>query len=187
MTFRRAALLPLAALSWLALVPACSTPAGEDCPGRTLVALSLRGTRDDAGTGCVAPPSGGWVVPATLPDRAPTADDPTPSFRASFRELDEGGIAYCSASERAAVLHGRRTGDALEVQRTLSGAVLGACAATCLPRVTERIEGVLVPAQGSEPATFTGTLTETFDGSGGDCGACQLPCTTVYVLTGRAE
>lgn len=173
------------ALAGLALSAACARQAGEDCPGQTLVALSLRGVRDDAHTGCVVPPSGGWLVPATLPDRAPTDDDPTPSFHASFRQLDGAEIAYCSDRPRAAVLRGTRTGDTLAVERTLSGAVLGSCAATCQPRVTERIEGVLVEPAGA-PATFTGTLTETFEESDG-CGACQLPCTSTYSLTGTAE
>jgi hypothetical protein len=175
----------LAGLLGLALATACSTQTGEDCPGEILVSLALRGVRDDGHTGCVVPPSGGWVVPATLPDRAPTRDDPTPSFHASFRQLDGAGIAYCSDASRAAVLRGTRTGDTLAVERTLSGAVLGSCAATCQPRVTERIEGVLVEQDGA-PATFTGTLTETFEGSDG-CGSCQLPCTSTYTLTGTAE
>ncbi len=175
---------PLAALLALA---ACSSPIGDDCPGAQLVGLALRGVRDDAHTGCAVAPASGWVVPATLPDVAPTADDPTPTFHASFRQLDGDRIAYCAGNAHAAVLFGTRTGDVLDVQQTLSGAVLGACAATCQPQAVERVTGTLTAGVGGAPATFTGTLTETFEGSAGSCGACQLPCTSTYALTGTAE
>lgn len=179
------ALLPLAATLALA---GCASQAAEDCPGAPLVSLALHGTLDAGATGCATPPGGGWVVPATLPDRAPTAADPVPSFHGSFRQ-DAGtdAIAYCTGRQHAAVLHGVRTGDHLRAEVTLSGAVLGACAATCRPLVTEVIEGDLTAGQGGAPATFAGTMTETFDGGDGLCGDCQLPCTSRYVLSGTAE
>jgi hypothetical protein len=180
-----AALLPLAAALALA---GCAPQATEDCPGALLASLALHGTLDAGASGCVAPPGGGWVVPATLPDRAPTAADPVPTFHATFRQ-DAGtdAIAYCTGRQHAAVLQGARTGDHLRAEVTLSGAVLGACAATCRPLVTEVVEGDLTAGQGGAPATFAGTLTETFDGGDGPCGGCQLPCTSRYVLEGTAE
>lgn len=184
MTLRRtgvAALLPLC------LLVGCADPATEDCPGDTLVDLALRGVRDDAATGCEVAPAGGWIVPATLPDGAPDGTIPTPTFLATFRQLGGDQIAYCLEEGRAAVLQGARTGDHLRVEITLPGAVLGACAATCRPLMREVIEGDLAPSQGGAPATFTGTLTETFEDGVGPCGDCRLPCRSTYALTGTAR
>lgn len=178
---RLGALLPLWALA------ACAAPATEDCPGATLVQLALHGVRDDGATGCDVAPPGGWLVPATLPDAAPTAATPVPTFLASFRQLGGDELAYCTGEGRAAVLHGTRSGDHLRVEVTLPGAVLGACAATCRPLMREVIEGDLVAGQGGAAATFTGTLTETFEDGQGPCGECRLPCRSTYALTGTAQ
>lgn len=164
----------------------CAQDAEEDCAGETLAVLELHGERDDAATGCVVPPEGGWVVPATLPDVAPTDEVPVPTFTATIKEAG-GALSYCTRGAHAAVLRGARTGDHLRVEVVIPGAVFGACAATCRPRMTEVVEGDLVPGAGDAPATFTGALTETFDGGAGPCGACALPCTSRYVLTGTAK
>jgi hypothetical protein len=176
------------ALAALALAAAaCGQPTtGEDCGGDAIAVLGLRGVRDDAGTGCAVPPPEGWTVPQTLP--VSSADDPAAAFHAEFRaDSGSGAVVYCTRQAHAALLRGTRTGGHLRVTATLSGAVLGACAATCAPLVTEVIEGDLVPGAGGAEPAFTGVLTETFDGGAGPCGACQLPCTSRYVLTGVAE
>jgi hypothetical protein len=129
--------------------------------------------RDDAGTGCVAPPGTGWAPPAALSP-----------FDASFRwDAGTGVLAYCAGGSRAAVLLGTRDGDHLRAEVTIPGAVLGECAVTCAPLTTVVVEGDL-GGGGGAPQTFAGTLTETFDGGAGPCGACQLPCTTRYTVTG---
>lgn len=169
------------ALAAALLAASCAQSPAQDCPGEPLAFLSLRGIRDDAATGCATPPAGGWVVPATLPTTAPTADNPEPTFSATLETTGDDGVAYCTSATRAAVLHGTYAGTHLRVEVTVPGAVLGACAATCRPLMTEVIEGEL------DAGTFTGTLTETFDGGVGPCGDCQLPCTSRYVLTGTAR
>jgi hypothetical protein len=169
-------------LALAALVAAsCAQSPAQDCPGEPLAFLSLRGVRDDAATGCVAPPVDGWVVPAVLPTTAPTAERPEPTFSATLETTGGDGVAYCTAAPRAAVLYGVQSGTHVRVEVTMPGAVLGACAPTCRPIMTEVIEGEL------EGGAFTGTLTERFDGGVGDCGVCVLPCASRYVLTGTAR
>ena len=154
---------------------ACARPAGERGPGEVLAELRIEGVRDDAGTGCVAPPEGGWDVP-----------DPLPAFDAEFRwDEDAATLAFCPAGPHAAVLRGTRVGNHVHAEASLPGAVVGSCAASCLPMTTVVIEGDLAGGDGA-PLTFAGTLTETFDGGTGPCGACQLPCTSRYLVTGGA-
>ncbi len=172
------------ALALARALAACGQAASEDCGGELVAALALHGVRDDAGTGCAVPPPGGWNVPATLPAGA---SDATAAIHVQFRaDAGSDAIASCTGQAHEAVLRGTRTGDHVKVQVTIPGAVLGACAATCAPLVTEVIEGDLVAGAG-EIASFSGTLTESFDGGAGPCGACVLPCTSRYVLTGNAE
>lgn len=182
---RRPLALGLALPALVAL--ACAQSSTEDCPGEPLAFLALRGVRDDGASGCVTPPAGGWVVPATLPTTAPTPDDPAPTFGATLETTGGAGVAYCTGAARAAVLRGTREGTHVRVEAAVTGAVLGACAPTCRPLMTEVIEGDLLAGEGGAPGTFTGTLTETFDGGVGDCGGCVLPCTSRYVLTGTAR
>lgn len=179
----RSSRLPL-----LALVPAASLALGacegtrnQECPGHVIASLALHGELDLAATGCVVAPAAGWTVPATLPGGPPDG-----VFGAVFT-WDEAGqrLAYCSGGTHAAALYGTRTGDHLHAEITLPGAALGACAATCTPLMTVVVDGDLVST--SSPATFSGTLTETFDQSSGSCGACQLPCTSKYALTGTEQ
>jgi len=175
-------LVPIAALAALA---GCSEPAAESCPGVLLATLALHGVRDDAATGCAVPPAGGWIVPATVPDRAPTEQDPVPTFNASFRwDAATGTLAYCTGQPHAAVLLGTRTGDHLRAEVTLGGAVLGACSVTCQPLTTVVVEGDLTDPGDGSPAAFAGAMTETFDGGAGPCAPCQLPCTSRYTLAG---
>lgn len=172
---RRPAPLGLALAVALALagLAGCASSPGEPCPGELLAALRVEGVRDDAGTGCVSPPDGGWSAPAAL---AP--------FDATFRwDAETGTLAYCAGGPHAAVLRGTRDGDHLRAAVTVPGAVLGRCAATCLPLMTVEIEGDL-SGGGGAPLAFAGTLTETFDGGAGPCGACQLPCASRYAVTG---
>jgi hypothetical protein len=170
---RAAALALWIGLGGLAALAACSAPASEVCPGEPLASLTLEGVRDDASTGCVAPPAGGWAAPATLP-----------AFPASFRwDTAANALAYCAGGPHGAVLLGTRSGDHLRAEVTVPGAVLGACAATCRPLTTVVIEGDLAGG-GADPVTFAGALTETYDGGDGPCGDCVLPCTSRYVVTG---
>jgi hypothetical protein len=177
----RLAAAALAALA--ALLPGCVRNETEQCPGLVIAALALHGTL--ASTGCVVPPPG-WSVPAALPDAAPTAADPVPTFAADFA-FDEGAgrLAYCTRDPHSAVLLGTRSGDHLRAEVTLPGAVLSSCAASCAPLTTLVVEGDLSGAGGSP--SFTGTLTETLDDSAGACGGCVLPCTSVYDLAGESR
>ncbi len=176
-----------AARPLVALVPAlaavlagCDQTSGGSCPGAVFATLALHGTLDPAATGCAVNPPAGWNPPATLP--AGKADG---TFEAEL-SWDEGQqrLMYCAGGSHAAVLYGTRSGDHLHAQISVSGSVLGQCAATCEPVMTVVFDGDLSSA--SSPATFTGTLTETFD-AGAGCEPCQLPCTSTYALTGTAR
>ncbi len=172
--------LALALAASLALA-ACEKSRDQGCPGRVIAALALHGDLDTAATGCVVPPGGGWTVPATLPDAPPDG-----TFDAEFTYDDAGQrLAYCSGGPHAAALYGTRSGDHLHAEVTLPGAVLGSCAATCTPLMTVVVDGDL--SSGSSPVTFSGTLTETFHDSTDSCAPCQLPCTSVYVLSGTEQ
>ncbi len=170
---------PAAAHALLAIagaLAACARPAGESCPGELFAELRIEGVLDRAGTGCVAPPEGGWEVP-----------DPLPAFDAELRwDEDAETFAFCPAGPHAAVLRGTREGNHVRAEASLpGGAVLGPCAASCLPTTTVAIEGDLAGGDGA-PLTFAGPLTATFDGGTGPCGVCQLPCTSQYLVTGSA-
>jgi hypothetical protein len=163
------------------LLPACEQTPGGLCPGTSIATLGLHGTLDEAATGCAVPPPAGWNVPATLP-----AGKPDGTFVAELAwEESTQRLAYCPGGLHAEVLVGTRSGDHLHAQASLAGAVLGQCSSTCAPVMTIVFDGDLSSA--GTPATFTGTLTETFDGSAGDCGTCRLPCTSAYTLTGTAR
>jgi hypothetical protein len=167
----------------LALLPAASLALGcgkarEDrCPGRTIASLALHGVLDPAATGCVVAPEVGWIVPETLPPGTPDG-----TFDAELA-WDDGAerLAYCTGGLHAATLYGTRAGDHIHAEVRLPAAVLASCAATCTPVMSVVVEGDL---SAGSPVTFSGTLTETFDGSSGDCAPCQLPCTSSYTLTG---
>jgi hypothetical protein len=176
----RRTLVTLLHAATLALA-ACAQTHDESCPGRVIAALALHGQLDPATSGCAVPPADGWTPPDTLPVGLPDG-----TFDAVFA-WDDGAqqLAYCTGGSHAAVLRGTQTGDHLRAEVTLPGAVLAACAATCTPLMTVVVEGDLA-ATGS-PVAFSGTLTETFDGSTGDCGPCQLPCRSTYVLTGTGS
>ncbi len=165
----------------VALLAACDPSSDDGCPGETIARMAMHGTLDAAATGCVVPPQGGWVVPATLPDGSP---DATTSALFSWDGAAQR-LAYCTGGSKSAVLYGTREGDHLHAQVTVDGAILGLCAPTCTPLMTVVVDGEL--ASGASPRTFTGTLTETFDGSTGDCGTCRLPCTSTYALTGTEQ
>jgi hypothetical protein len=171
------ALLPAVSV----LLPACEQNTSAGCPGAVFATLGLHGTLDAAATGCAVAPQAGWNVPAMLPDGKP---DGTFVAELSWEESTQQ-LAYCSGGAHAAVLYGTRSGDHLHAQASVSGAVLGQCSSTCTPVMTVTVDGDLSSA--SSPATFTGTLTETFDDSAGDCGTCRLPCTSAYALTGTAR
>jgi hypothetical protein len=182
---RPAAFGPVAALLSL-LVAGCAHPEADPCPGEVFAALALHGTLSSSG--CVAPPSSGWSVPATLPDVAPTSSDPVPTFAADFSwDAAKGQLAYCTDVSHAAVLLGTRTGDHLQAGVSLEGAVLSSCAATCAPLFTLVVEGDLTHGSNGGTLMFKGTLTETLDDSPGPCGECVLPCTSVYDLTGESR
>ncbi len=171
------AVLPAASLA----LGACEGTRNQECPGQVIASLALHGDLDVAATGCVVPPAAGWTVPATLPDGTPDG-----TFGAVFTWDDAGQrLAYCAGGSHAAVLYGTRTGDHLHAEVTLPGAALGACATTCTPLMTVVVDGELTST--SSPATFSGTLTETFDQSSGSCTPCQLPCTSTYTLTGAGQ
>jgi hypothetical protein len=171
------ALLPAASLA----LTACEQNASEGCPGKTFAALALHGTLEVAATGCAVNPPAGWDVPLALP-----AGEPDGTFAAEL-SWDETAqrLAYCAGGPHAAVLYGTRSGDHVHAQVATSGSVLGQCAVTCMPVMTVTVDGDLSSA--GSPATFTGTLTETFDGGTGDCGTCQLPCTSTYALAGTEQ
>ncbi len=170
----------LAVAASLALA-ACDAARSEGCPGHVIAALALHGDLDAAATGCVAPPAGGWTVPATLPEAPPDG-----TFDAEFTYDDATQqLAYCTGAPHAAALLGTRSGDHLHAEITLPGAVLGGCGATCTPLMTVVVDGDL--SSTTSPATFSGTLTETFHDSTDSCAPCQLPCTSTYVLTGTEQ
>jgi hypothetical protein len=171
------ALVPAASLA----LAACERNRDRGCPGQVFAVLALHGALDAAATGCAVPPQAGWNVPATLPDG--TQDG---TFDAVLA-WDQGAqqLAYCSGGSHAAPLLGTRSGDHLRAQVTIPGAVLGQCAVTCTPFMTVTVEGDL--SASTSPMTFTGTLTETFEDGAGDCGVCQLPCTSTYALTGTGR
>jgi hypothetical protein len=177
----------LAPVALLALA-ACSQPVDVSCPGNVIASLALHGVRDDAATGCVVPPAAGWNVPATLPDvPAPPPGDPLPTFDAVFAwDAPSSQLAYCTRRPHAAVLLGTMNGGHVHAEVTLPGAVLSACASTCTPLMTMVVEGDLAGG-GGVPQTFTGTLTESYDGGTGPCDVCQLPCTSTYALTGTGK
>jgi len=173
-------LLALLAAASLAL-PACEQETSGGCPGKALATLALHGVLDAAASGCAVPPTGGWNVPATLPDGTPDG-----TYQAVF-SWDQGSqeLAYCTGGPHSAVLRGTRDGDLVHASVTIPGAVLGQCSTACTPLMTVTVDGVL--DTGAVPVTFTGTLTEAFDDSPGSCGTCQLPCTSVYDLTGTGQ
>ena len=178
--------MALSRLPLLALVPAaslalaaCDRTRDESCPGVAIAALALHGALDQAS--CAIPPAGGWNPPDMLPQGQPEG-----TFDAVF-SWDQAAqqVAYCTGGQHAVVLRGQRTGEHLRAEVTLPGAVLAGCATTCEPLMTVVVEGDL--SASATPVTFTGTLTETFDQSTGDCAPCQLPCTSRYTLTGAEQ
>jgi len=177
----------LALLSLLAAA-GCTNSTSEGCGGEVIASLSLHGILDDTATGCAVPPPGGWSVPATLPAApAPVSGQPVPTFPAAFTwDPSTQQLSYCAGGSHAAVLHGTMEGGHVRAEATVGGAVLGVCAATCTPQMTVVVEGDLTGGSGA-PATFTGTLTETFDQSAGSCAPCQLPCASVYALAGTGQ
>jgi hypothetical protein len=168
------------------LLASCARTEADPCPGEVIAALALHGVL--ASSGCVVPPASGWSVPATLPNVAPTASDPVPTFAADFSwDAATGQLAYCTDASHSAVLLGTRSGDHLQAEVTLEGAVLSSCAGTCAPLTTLAVEGDLTGGSDGVPLSFTGTLSETLDDSQGSCGTCVLPCTSVYDLTGESR
>jgi hypothetical protein len=160
------------ALAGSALLAGCTPQATASCPGRLVAALAMTGTLDAGATGCAAPPAAGWSVPGSL------------SFDADFDWDDATGrLAYCAGGSHAAVLYGTRSGDHLRAEVTVQGAALSACSRSCAPLMTLVVEGDLA----SGTPAFTGTLTESFQGAGGDCSPCVLPCTSTYALTGETR
>lgn len=183
-------LRPTIALGALAAVLAlgCGSTAEEKCPGEPLGGYALQARRVDDATACAAGPEGGWAsaVPATIP--ATLAEDPTATFSATLSyDAGQGLAALCTGRSLGAVLVGARTGDHLRVQASAGSAVLAACASTCSATLTVIVEGDLVAATATSPATFAGTLVERMDAAGGACGACTLPCIATYALEGSAR
>ncbi len=173
----RSLLVLLVALSTATALAGCERTRNEGCPGETIASLELHGELAEAS--CVVPPEDGWSPPTTLP-----ADDPAGTFQARFNwDESSGELVYCTEQTSSANLHGTRSGGHLHVEATLPGAVLGACASTCAPLMTVTIDGELTDVAGTR-ATFSGTLVEEFHDSADSCGACQLPCTSRYTLTG---
>jgi hypothetical protein len=175
--------LALAALLGLA----CGQIQPEGCPGTTLAELQLHGVL--ATTDCLAPPAewpwaprSAWplLVPTTLPE-----DPNVPTFPARITSTGGDAIAYCSGGSHASPLPGTLAGTHVTASRTLPGAVLASCSAACQLVSTMTVDGELTAGS---PASFAGTFTETLAvdpaHADADCGACAIPCTSTYTLTG---
>jgi hypothetical protein len=176
----------------LAVGAGCGQRETDPCPGVPLATMQLHGVL--VSSDCAAPPADwpwaprsawGLLVPATIPPDPDPTDATVPSFAVSWRSTGGDGLAYCSGGSRAEPLLGALTGTHAHVDRVIGGgAVLSGCAATCQLDSTLVVDGALT---GDPPTAFSGTLTETLGNPAGGCGACILPCTSTYSLSGGTQ
>jgi len=165
--------LAVAVLAAAMLAGACA-PDAPRCPGQSEGTFLLRATRATAA--CSAgEPAGGYD----------TLYPPQLDFTATVTFASEGsGAAVCTTRPGAEPLTGTHQGDLVSVTLRTSGAVLGACGATCGVSVTQELTGTLVRGPTSGDATgFTGTLTDRAEvAGGGACAPCTPPCSATYAL-----
>jgi len=166
----------------LSLVAGCSQTTAPACPGEPIGNFLLSGTLLPEETACSPDlPAPGWasLVPPTVSFQAILASTPA-----------SGSAALCAGRKLGDLLIGTLTGSHLRVEVTVPGAILSACSATCGAVMTEVVEGDLAAGTGGV-TTFQGTLVDQMDpdpsAPAGSCGACSLPCTSTYTLTGTGR
>jgi hypothetical protein len=169
---RRVALL---AVALAASIGACGTSDPDACPGLAIGTFAFDGVRD------LAPGTGG--APACPPDTG-YGDGPI-AFRGTLSSDPQTlGAAFCSGRALAANLFGQRTGDAVDVEASTAGAVLGGCGATCAAELTVILRGTVLRDGTGAVSGFQGEYVERMARLAGDCGACPLPCDARYDVTG---
>jgi hypothetical protein len=169
--------LSLAAL--LAALAACQSAGTAPCPGAPVGTFALTGTRN------LEPDPRAPQVPACGSDAGYGAALDTIALTGTV--ASEGGAAwFCTGRRHANQLAGTRSGSEVELETTVTGAVLSACGASCAARVTAILRGTLGTAADGAP-TFTGTWIERLAAdAGAACGTCALPCDGRYDVTGTA-
>lgn len=174
----RHALLALAALA-PGLLAGCGTSVADACPGETLGVFAFTGARN------LAPDPEAPAIPACPPE---TGFDDAPIAFSGTLSSDPAtlGAAFCSGRPLAATLFGAQAGDAVQVEATTRGAVLGGCGATCATELTVILRGTVLRDAGGAATGFGGSYIERMSRAEGDCGACPLPCDARYDVTGAA-
>jgi hypothetical protein len=167
----------LAPLAVLLAVPlgACGRSDPDACPGQPIGTFSFAGVRDLA-----AAPGG---APACPPETG-YGDAPI-AFRGTLSsDAQTLGAAFCSGRALAANLFGQRSGDAVLVEASTTGAVLGGCGASCATDLTVVLRGTVTRDAAGAASGFDGEYVERMERIAGDCGACPLPCDARYDVTG---
>jgi hypothetical protein len=178
--------LLLAALASIA----CSGGGDGSCPGEQVGIFRLHGVLDDSRTACTVEPPGGFA--AIVRETAPTIGPFLATLAQNPTDAPTRSAALCTATPLASPYFGARQPDGTYVLEAASGAaVLAECGSTCSMTSHEIITGTLTIVDGV-PVSFDGTLAETFDYRGGDCGACSetsggatpvVHCVATYLLT----
>jgi hypothetical protein len=170
----RPALLALATLS--ASLAACGASGRGDCPGDTIGVFDLAGTRN------LASDPADPTIPACPPE---TGFDDAPIAFSGTLSSDAGtsGAAFCSGRDHAETLFGSRSGDAVHLEATTSGAILGGCGA-CAAELTIILDGTVQRDSAGAATGFGGSYIERMRRIEGDCGTCPLPCDARYDVTG---
>jgi hypothetical protein len=156
---------------------ACGHSGADACPGTAIGSFVFAGTRD------LAPDPAEPAVPA-CPAETGYGEAPIAFSGTLSSDPQTGGAAFCSGRALAATLFGGRTGDAVDVQTTTGGAVLGGCGGACATELTATLRGTVLRDATGAATGFDGTYTERMRRTDGDCGACPLPCDARYDVTG---
>lgn len=162
----------------------------------------LLACRDESSTArCPGEPAGTFAFtaggalapPPLLPGEEPLPGCPGAPVELAFTATialgaDGETAALCTSRPFAAVKHGTRDGDTIDVSTVTARAILSDCASTCVVEVHERVRGALLPSADA-PEAFDGALVDVAYPTGASslCGSCSLPCAARYAIRGEAS
>jgi hypothetical protein len=163
------------------LAAACSGRTDETCPGEVVGTFSLAVAIPD---GVSTPPFCSLPLPDPPEPRVVQTFDATLTVDRS--PVPTRAAALCVGRPLAAPYYGSRDAAGTFTLEATSGIAVvkgpdDVCGPNCSATVTERITGSI--SDDGSGAVFQGTLEESFEARGGDCGSCVFPCTATYTLT----